>query len=30
MELLLLFEGEQPKRIIAHSDENFLMLRMKI
>ena len=30
LELLLVVEGEEPRRIIAHSDENFLMLRMKI
>jgi len=26
----LVVEGEEPRRIISHSDENFLMLRMKI
>ena len=30
LELLLVVEGEEPRRIISHSDENFLMLRMKI
>lgn len=29
-EVVLLVEGENPKRIVAYSDENFLMLRMKI
>ena len=30
LELLLLVEGEDQRRIISHGDENFLMLRMKI
>ena len=30
LELLLLLEGEEPRRIVSYSDENFLMLRMKI
>jgi hypothetical protein len=27
---VLLVDGENPKRIVVYSDENFLMLRMKI